>query len=89
MLRPLLGSPRLHLAWAAAVASLAIAAIALGSWLLLALCLGAFFAPTIRRAISPVAKQYKAPQLVAGAAASPFFDLAFVGSYLARRVRRS
>jgi rhamnosyltransferase len=89
MLSGLLGAPKLHLMWATAVGALGIAAIALQSVWLLGLCVLAFFAPTLRRLTSPVARRYKAPQLVAGAAASPFFDLAFVGSYVARRVRKT
>lgn len=89
MLRPLLGAPRMHLLWATSVGLLATAAVAWRSVPLLALCMAAFFAPTLRRVLSPVARRYRAPALVAGAAASPFFDLAFVGSYLARRVRKT
>lgn len=87
-LKDLLGVPKLHLAWAGLTACLGIAAVALANGALLAACLVVFFAPTLRRAVSPIARRYEAAYLVAGAAASPFFDLAFVGSYLAGRVRR-
>lgn len=86
-LRSLLGVPRLHLAWAASVALLGIAAVALASPWMLALCVLAFFAPTLRRLASPGARKYRAPHLVAGAAVSPVFDLAFLASYLSRLVR--
>lgn len=86
-LRKVLGAPKPHLLWALCVGLLGIAAIAFLSAWLLALCVLAFFAPTLRRLASPVARRYPAPQLVAGAAVSPVFDLAFVGSYLTRRVR--
>ncbi|HET6403045.1 MAG TPA: glycosyltransferase [Candidatus Thermoplasmatota archaeon] len=85
MLRDLLGAPKLHLAWATVVGVLGIAAVALASvWLLLATIV-VFFAPTLRRLASPVAKKYRPHQLAGGAALSPIFDLAFVGSYLTRR----
>lgn len=88
MLRDVLGAPKLHLLWAATVAALAIAAVALASaWLLAVTCL-AFFAPTIRRLVSPAARRYRAHELAGGAAISPFFDMAFVGSYLTRRTIR-
>ncbi|HUR67799.1 MAG TPA: glycosyltransferase family 2 protein [Candidatus Thermoplasmatota archaeon] len=87
--RDLLGTPRGALLWALAVGATGIAAVALASAWLLALCVMLFFAPTIRRVASPVVRRYKAPHLVGGVAASPFFDLAFVGGYLARRVRRT
>lgn len=84
----LLGAPKLHLLWALGVAGLGALAVALSSWILLALCFVAFLAPTLRRLASPVAKRYKAPQLAAAAAVSPLFDLAFLGSYLRQRARR-
>lgn len=83
-LRRLLGVPKMHLAWAFGVGGLATLAIATGSPWLLGLTLLAFFAPTLRRLASPVAKRYKPLPLAAGVAASPFFDLAFVVSYLGR-----
>lgn len=85
MLKDLVGIPKMHLAWAMSVAGLGIAAIALRSPWLLALCALAFFAPTLRRLASPVARRYRPHQLAGGAALSPFFDMAFVGSYLTRR----
>lgn len=86
-LRGLLGAPKLPLLWAACVGALGVAATALASSWLLAACVGVFFAPTLRRLASPVARRYRARSLVAGAAVSPIFDLAFVGSYLTRRIR--
>ena len=86
-LRALLGVPKMHLLWATTVAILGIAAIALSSLWLLGFCVLAFFAPTLRRLASPAARLYRTPQLMAGAAVSPVFDLAFLGSYLTRRVR--
>lgn len=85
-LRPLLGTPRLHLAWLAAVAALAVAAALFASVWILAVALIALFAPTMRRLLSPAARRYRALPLAAAAALSPLFDLAFVGSYLTRRV---
>lgn len=85
MMKDLLGIPTMHLAWAICVATLGIAAVSLRSPWILAACVLAFFAPTLRRLGSPVARQYRPLQLAGGAAISPFFDMAFVGSYLARR----
>ena len=87
-LRPLLGIPTLHIAWATAVAGLCLIAVASGEWWLLVPTIAVFFAPTLRRLATPLARQYKATSLLAAGAASPFFDLAFVGSYLKRRVIR-
>jgi glycosyltransferase involved in cell wall biosynthesis len=89
MLRNLVGAPKLHLLWATTVGLCGIAAIALANVWLLGFTVLIFFAPTVRRLASPVARRYKPHHLAVGAAASPFFDLAFVGSYLARRVRRT
>lgn len=83
-LRRLLGAPKMHLAWAFTVGGLGLIAVVSGSAWMLGLTLLAFFAPTLRRLASPVARRYKPLPLVAGAAASPFFDLAFVASYLGR-----
>lgn len=85
-LRDLLGTPTLHLAWAFAVGLLGVAAVALQSAWLLGATLLAFFAPTLRRMVSPVSKRYDPLHLVGGAAVSPLFDLAFVGSYLRTRM---
>lgn len=85
-LRQLLGVPWLHLAWAFTVGILAILAVAFESAWLLAATLVAFFAPTLRRLASPLARRYRAAPLLAGAAASPIFDAAFVAAYLKRRV---
>ena len=84
-LRDLLGAPKAHLVWATAVGALGIAAVALMSAWLLAATLLVFFAPTIRRLASPAARRYRPHELAGGAAISPIFDLAFVGSYLGRR----
>lgn len=86
-LRDLLGTPRLHLAWALVVGLLGVAAVAAQSAWLLAVTLLAFFLPTLRRLATPVASRYAPLSLAAGAAASPVFDLAFVGGYLGRRMR--
>lgn len=81
-----LGTPKLHLAWIATFTFLAgLSAIFWNVWLLAA-ALAVLFAPTLRRIMSPAARQYKPLPLVGAAALSPFFDLAFVGSYLAKRV---
>ena len=85
-LRQILGTPTLHLAWLGAVAALAVAAIAFTSAWLLAAALAALFAPTLRRLLSPAARRYDALPLAGAAALSPIFDLAFVGSYLTKRV---
>lgn len=87
-LRGLLGVPTLHIAWAFAVAGLALITIVSGKWWMLAPTVLVFFAPTLRRLLSPAARQYHAWPLLGAAAASPFFDLAFVGSYVKRRVIR-
>lgn len=84
-LRDLLGAPKLHLVWATAVGALGVAAVVLMSVWLLAATLLVFFAPTIRRLASPAARRYRPHELASGAAISPIFDLAFVGSYLSRR----
>ena len=86
-LRALLGTPKLHIVWALTVGLLGVAAVVFSSLWLLGLCLLAFFAPAVRRVASPTARGYRAPQRVAGAAVSPVFDLAFVGSYLTRLIR--
>lgn len=85
-LRPLLGVPTMHIAWATAVAGLSLITVVSGKWWMLGPTLLAFFAPTIRRLATPLAMQYKTLPLLAAGAASPFFDLAFVGAYLKRRV---
>lgn len=83
-----LGVPRLHLLWATLVGALGVAAIALSSLWLLALTLLAFFAPTLRRLASPVSRRYRPHELARGAALSPILDMAFIGSYVARRAFR-
>jgi glycosyltransferase involved in cell wall biosynthesis len=85
-LHKLLGVPKLHLAWAFAVAGLGLIAVVSGSPWVLAGCILVFFAPTLRRVASPAARRYKPLHLLKGAAASPLFDLAFVGSYIKRRI---
>jgi GT2 family glycosyltransferase len=85
-LHKLLGAPKLHLAWAFAVAGLGLIAVVAGNAWVLAGCVLAFFAPTLRRLASPAARRYKPLPLLKGAAASPLFDLAFVSSYLKRRI---
>ena len=87
-LQPLLGVPSLHVAWAVTVAGLGLIAVVSGSPWILALTALAFFAPTLRRLASPVARQYRPLPLLGGAAASPLFDLAFVFSYVGRRASR-
>lgn len=87
-LQPLLGVPALHVAWAVAVAGLGLIAVAGGSPWALALTVLTFFAPTLRRVLSPAARQYRALPLIGGAAASPLFDLAFVASYVGGRAAR-
>ncbi|HEX2022808.1 MAG TPA: glycosyltransferase, partial [Candidatus Thermoplasmatota archaeon] len=86
-LRALLGAPRLHVAWAVAVAGCGLIAVVAGSAFALALTVLVFFAPTLRRLASRAAWRYKPLPLVAGALASPLFDLAFLGSYLTHRVK--
>ena len=87
-LQPLLGVPTLHVAWAVAVAGLGLIAVVSGSAWMLALTLLTFFAPTLRRLASPVARKYRALPLLGGAAASPLFDMAFVVSYVGRLAAR-
>lgn len=87
-LQPLLGVPTLHVAWAVAVAGLGLIAIVSGSLWVLALTVLTFFAPTLRRLASPVARRYRALPLLGGAAASPVFDMAFVVSYVGRIASR-
>lgn len=87
-LQPLLGVPTLHVAWAVAVAGLGLIFAASGSPWILGLCLLTFFAPTLRRLASPVARKYRALPLLGGAAASPVFDMAFVVSYVGRLAGR-
>lgn len=86
-LRGLLGLPTGHIAWAVAVAGLALIAVVSGNGWVLGGTVLVFFAPTLRRLASGVAKNYKPLPLVGGALASPLFDLAFIGSYITRRVR--
>lgn len=85
-LRSLLGTPRLHLVWALAVGGLAVLAAFLHSAVLLAATVLAFFAPTLRRLRSPLARRYRAAPLLGAAAVSPIFDAAFVAAYLRKRV---
>lgn len=85
-LRRLLGAPKMHLAWTCMVGGLGLIAVVAQSPWMLALMLLVFFAPTLRRMASPVAKRYRTLPLLGGAAVSPVFDLAFVGSYLTKRV---
>lgn len=85
-LRQILGTPTLHLAWLGIVAILAAGAALLASAWLLGLALLALFAPTVRRLMSPAARRYRALPLAGAAALSPIFDLAFVGSYLTKRI---
>lgn len=87
MLSGLLGTPRLHIAWALMVGALGAAAIALANVWLLGACVLVFFAPTLRRVASPAARRYRPQHIVAGAAVSPLFDLAFLGSYLKFRMK--
>lgn len=87
-LRPLLGVPTMHIAWATAVAGLSLITVVSGRWWMLAPTALVFFAPTFRRLATPLARQYRATSLLAAGAASPFFDLAFVAAYLKRRVIR-
>jgi GT2 family glycosyltransferase len=87
-LRHLLGTPRGHLAWIAGVAGCAAAAAFLANAWLVGAAVVLLFAPTLRRLLSPGARRYRTPQLAAAAALSPVFDLAFIGSYLTRRVRQ-
>ena len=84
-LEPLLGAPLWHIAWAVAVGGLALVSVVSGSPWVLAGTILVFFAPTLRRAMGPVAKRYPALALVKGAAVSPLFDLAFLVSYVKRR----
>lgn len=86
--RDLLGTPKRHLVWALLVGLLGVATVALGSGWLLAATLLLFFLPTLGRLASPLARRYPPLDLAAGAAVSPFFDLAFVGGYVGRRVAR-
>lgn len=85
-LRSLLGTPRLHLLWALAVGTLALLAVVLQSLALLAATVLVFFAPTLRRLRSPLARRYRAAPLLGAAAVSPIFDAAFVAAYLRKRV---
>jgi glycosyltransferase involved in cell wall biosynthesis len=87
-LRHALGVPKLHLLWAATVGLLGIAAVVLMNVWLLAATILAFFAPTARRLASPASRRYSPHKLAGGAALSPILDLAFLGSYLARRTIR-
>ncbi|MFA5861100.1 MAG: glycosyltransferase family 2 protein [Candidatus Thermoplasmatota archaeon] len=87
-LRRLLGTPTMHIAWACGVAGLALTTVITGRWWVLIPTLVVFFAPTLRRLLSPGARQYRAWPLLGAAAASPFFDLVFLGSYVKRRVIR-
>lgn len=82
----LLGFPTAHVAWAVTVAGLSLITVVSQEWWLLAPTILVFFAPTLRRVATPLARRYKTRNLLAGAAFSPLFDLAFVGSYLMRRV---
>lgn len=87
-LRKVLGAPTLHLAWACGVIGLLLVSLVSGNaWMLLPTSL-VFFAPTLRRLLSRGARQYRAWPLMGAAAASPFFDLVFIGSYVKRRVIR-
>ncbi len=85
-LRKLLGTPLGHLAWATLVGTLALAAVVWQNIIPLAVAVVVFFAPTLRRLFSPVARKYKAGPLLVGAAAAPIFDIAFVAAYLRKRV---
>jgi len=85
-LHRLLGAPKGHLAWAVAVAGMGLIAVVSGNLWVLGGTLLVFFAPTLRRLASPVARKYKPLPLLKGAAASPLFDLAFVSAYLKRRI---
>lgn len=86
-LRGLLGAPTWHIAWAVSVAGLALIAIVAQEPLILLATVVVFFAPTLRRLASPVARNYNPLHLASGVVASPLFDLAFVASYLTRRIR--
>lgn len=86
--RRVLGTPTGHIAWAVAVAGLClIAAVSQESWMLAPTML-VFFAPAIRRILSPASRHYRPLPLAGAVAVSPFLDLAFLGSYLKRRVVR-
>lgn len=85
-LRTVLGAPKAHIAWAVLVAGMMLIALVGHSlWMLVAATM-VFFAPTMRRVFSPVAKRYKTLPLVGGALASPVFDMAFVISFIARAI---
>lgn len=85
-LRGLLGAPTWHIAWACAVAGLALITVVSGAAWMLVPTVIVFFTPTLRRLLSPAARRYRALPLLGAASLSPFLDLAFVGSYLKRRV---
>lgn len=85
-LRKLLGAPVGHLAWAFAVGGIGLLAIYFESVVLLAGTTALFFAPALRRLVSPVARNYSPSALLAGAFAAPIFDFAFLAGYLRRRV---
>ena len=87
-LRKVLGFPTLHVAWALCVGGLALLAFGTGLLWLLAPTLLVFFAPTLRRLMAPGARRYRKLPLAGAAFASPFFDLAFLGSYIKGRVVR-
>lgn len=86
-LRTLIGAPKWHLAWAVSVAGLALIAIVAQDAIVLAGLALVFFAPTLRRLRASVARNYKPHHLAGGVLVSPFFDLAFITSYLSRRFR--
>lgn len=86
-LRNLLGSPTWHVAWAVSVVGLLLIAMVAGEPLVLLGTLLVFLAPTLRRLRSSMTRSYRAAPLLGGILASPLFDLAFVASYLTRRVR--
>jgi rhamnosyltransferase len=85
-LHKLLGAPRGHLAWAVAVGGMGLIFAVSGNLFVLGGTVLVFFAPTLRRLMSPVARRYKPHALALGALASPLFDLAFVTSYVKRRI---
>jgi glycosyltransferase involved in cell wall biosynthesis len=86
-LRRSLGSPTAHLSWLALLVICAGAAVQMRSGLFAWLALALLFVPTLRRLVSPAARRYRPLPLLAGALASPLFDLAFVLAYLSHRVK--
>ena len=86
-LRGLLGVPTWQIAWAVSVVGLLLIAIVAAEPLVLLGTVAVFFAPTLRRLRASMTRNYRTVPLVGGILASPLFDLAFVTSYLTRRVK--